>query len=96
MLNASIPLTRLIRSRTSRRTAVGLAATGLLSLAVPDAEAARCNQQTLCPVCRRCRRHRCKPDRTQDGDLCGFGYVCDNGLCSFPSVASGHWSRAYQ
>ena len=76
-------LTRLIRSRTSRRLAVGLAATGLLSIAVPDAEAARCNQQTLCPVCRRCRRHRCKPDRTQDGALCGFGYVCDNGLCVF-------------
>jgi hypothetical protein len=77
-------LTRLIGSRTSRRMAVGLAATGLLSIAVPDAEAVRCNQQTLCPVCRRCRRHRCRPDRTQDGDICGgFGYVCDNGVCRF-------------
>jgi hypothetical protein len=34
-------LTRLIGSRTSRRVAVGLEATGMLSVAVPDAEAAR-------------------------------------------------------
>ena len=74
-------LTRLVGSRTSRRVAVGLAATGLLSIAVPDAEAARCNKQTLCPVCRRCRRHRCRPDRTQNGAICSFGFTCDNGVC---------------
>jgi hypothetical protein len=76
-------LTRLIRSRTSRRMAVGLAATGLLSIGVPDAEAARCNKRKPCLVCRRCRRHRCRPDRSQNGDICGSGgFTCDNGVCS--------------
>jgi hypothetical protein len=36
-------LLRLIGSRTSRRMAVGLAATGLLSLTVPEAAARRCS-----------------------------------------------------
>ena len=60
-------LSRLIGARTSRRMAVGLAATGLLSLAIPEAAAARCSTRKPCPDCRKCRKHRCKPDATQNG-----------------------------
>ena len=69
-------LTHFIGSRTSRRGAVGLAATGLLSFAVPDAAAARCSKQKPGPVGKKCKRHRCKPDVTQNGASCGADKTC--------------------
>ena len=73
--------TRTISSRALRRVPVGLAAAGLLSIAVPDAEAMRCIKKTLCPLSRQCRHHRCKPDQTQNGLSCGVGFTCQNGVC---------------
>ena len=59
-------LTRLIGSRISRRVAVGLTVTGLLSVTVPDAEALKCSKQKPCPACKWCTHKKCKPDPTQD------------------------------
>ena len=76
-------LTRLIGGRTSRRLAVALAATGLLSLAVPDIAEARCSARKRCPDCKRCKKHRCKPDAGQDGNACSgvSGGTCERGTC---------------
>jgi hypothetical protein len=83
-------LTQFIGSRTSRRVVVGLAATGLLSMAVPDAEAARCSKQKPCPECKKCKRHRCKPDATQNGTVCSGGTgTCVKGTCCPLQLACG-------
>jgi hypothetical protein len=74
-------LTRSLGSRTSRRVAVGLAVSGLLGVAVPDAEAARCSRNRPCPQCKRCKQHRCRKDATQDGQDCTGG-ACQNGVCT--------------
>ena len=74
-------VTRFIGSRRSRRVALGLVMTGLLTVAVPDAEA-RCSARKPCPTCKRCRRHRCRRDTSQDGTVCdGDGGTCQNGTC---------------
>ena len=73
-------IARFIGSRTTRRMAVGLAAMGLLSSAVPDATAARCSATRPCPACKRCKRHRCRPDAMQDGAPCTGG-TCQDGTC---------------
>jgi len=73
-------LARLVGSRTSRRLAIGLATTGLWSLSVPEAEAARCSKQNPCPECKRCKRHRCKPAATQTACSGGAG-ACVKGTC---------------
>jgi hypothetical protein len=73
-------LARRIGSRTSRRLAIGLAATGLLSVTVPDAVAARCSAAKPCPECKKCKRHRCRPDAKQTS--CGGGTgACVKGTC---------------
>jgi len=73
-------LTRLIGSRASRRSAVALAATGLLAVAAPDAAAARCSRQADCAICYRCtRRGRCRKKR--DAASCATTGTCLNGLC---------------
>src|SRR3954470_15384045 len=72
--------TRLIGSRTSRRIAIGLGATGLLFTAVPEAEARKCSKKNPCPKCYRCRKHRCRP-------LCGAGKICQDGVCCDPGFA---------
>lgn len=74
-------LARLVGTRTSRRVAVGLAASGLLSIAVPEAAAARCSATRPCPACKKCKQHRCKPDVAQNGDPCASG-TCQSGVCS--------------
>jgi len=71
-------LARLIGSRTSRRIAFSLGATGLLSIAAPEAEARRCSTQKDCPKCYRCRKHRCRP---LTGTACGGGKTCCSGVC---------------
>jgi hypothetical protein len=82
-------LTRSIGSRTSRRLAIGLAATGLLSIAMPDAEAARCSKQDpSCPECRLCKRHRCRPDASKNDNLCTDG-TCLKGTCCPPERTCG-------
>jgi hypothetical protein len=73
-------LTRLIGSRTSRRMAVGLITTGLLSVAVPEAAAARCSARHLCPECKRCKQHRCRPDASKNNTPCTGG-TCQSGVC---------------
>jgi hypothetical protein len=83
-------LTRLIGSRTSRRVAVGVAATGLLSLAVPDAEAARCSKSKPCPECKKCKKHKCKPDATQNRAACSASTgTCVNGTCTSAVCPAG-------
>jgi hypothetical protein len=79
-LNDSI-LTRFIGSRTSRRVAVGLTVSGLLSIKVPEAAAAKCSKQKPCPKCKRCHKHKCKPDANQNNDSCDTGKTCLNGAC---------------
>ena len=76
-------LSRLIGARTSLRTAVALAATGLLSLSVPDVEAARCSKKKRCPKCKRCKKEPCKPDARQNGEACEgvSGGTCHGGTC---------------
>ena len=64
---------RLIGSRTTRRVAAGLAVTGLLSIAVPEASAVRCSTQKPCPDCYRCRQHRCRKRR--NGSVCQECYT---------------------
>src|SRR5215213_5208279 len=71
-------LARLIGSRRSRRVALGLATTGLLSIALPDAAAAKCSKNNPCAVCYRCRRGRCK--QKPEGAFCAGG-TCLNGFC---------------
>jgi hypothetical protein len=71
-------LTRFIGSRTSRRVAVGLAATGLVARPGPDVDAAQCSKKKPCPECRRCKKHKCKPD---DGVACSGGGTCLGGVC---------------
>ena len=79
-INRFDALTRRIGSRTSRRVAVGLAATGFLAVAAPEAEAARCSRQADCPICYRCtRRGRCRKKR--DGATCLQVGTCENGVC---------------
>jgi hypothetical protein len=73
-------LARFFGSRTSRRLAIGLATTGLLSLAVPEAAAARCSKSTPCPACKTCKRHRCRPAATQTSCNGGAG-TCVKGAC---------------
>jgi len=79
-------LTRSIGSRTSRRVALGFVATGLLSIAAPDVEAARCSKQKLCPECKQCKRRRCKPDDT----LSCSGGTCQGGNCIPTSGCTTH------
>jgi hypothetical protein len=74
-------LTRLIGSRTSRRVLVGLAASGLLGIAVPDAEAAKCSNKKPCPECYQCKKHKC---RVLTGTACRGGGTCQSGVCSPP------------
>jgi hypothetical protein len=74
-------LARVIVARTTRRVAVGLAVSGLLGVAVPDAEAARCSKTRPCPACKRCKRQRCRKDVTQNGTGCTGG-TCQNGVCT--------------
>jgi hypothetical protein len=81
-------IARVISSRTSRRLAIGLATTGLLSMAVPEAEAAQCSKKNPCPVCKRCRRGRCKPDATQTSCNGGTG-TCLKGTCCSLQLACG-------
>jgi hypothetical protein len=71
-------LARLIGSRTSRRVAVGLAATGLVAVTGPDVAAARCSKTKPCPECYRCKKHKCKRD---DGVSCTGGGTCRGGAC---------------
>jgi hypothetical protein len=73
-------LTRLIGSRTSRRVLVGLAASGLLGIAVPDAEAAKCSNKKPCPECYQCKKHKCKP---LTETACTNG-TCQSGVCITP------------
>jgi hypothetical protein len=73
-------ITRFIGSRASRRLVAGLAATGLLSVAVPEAAARGCSAARPCPACKRCKRHRCKPDRSKNGTAC-LGGICHDGKC---------------
>jgi hypothetical protein len=47
-------LARFIGSRTTRRLAVGLVAAGLLGMAVPGVEAARCSKTKPCRECQQC------------------------------------------
>lgn len=81
-------LTRLIGSRTSRRMAVGLAATGLLTIVVPGTEAVGCSKTTPCPECQRCKKHKCKPKKalsqcTEGGTCCSPDLCCPQGqTCS--------------
>jgi hypothetical protein len=72
-------LTRFISSRTSRRVTVGLVATGLLAITVPEAEtkAVRCSETTPCPGCYRCKKHKCKKN---NGASCTGG-TCQKGSC---------------
>jgi hypothetical protein len=65
-------LTRHIGSRASRRLALGLAAIGVFTIAVPDAEALRCSKNKPCPECFRCRKRRCRP-KTGGTLTCGVG-----------------------
>ena len=82
-------LARFIGSRKSRRVAVGFAVTGLLSIAVPEAEARRCSTQKPCPECRKCKRHRCRPAASQAS--CGGGTgVCVKGTCCPLQLACGN------
>jgi hypothetical protein len=76
-------LSRLIGARTSRRMAVVLAATGLLSIAMPEVAAARCSSSKPCPECKTCRKHRCKPDAAENGNTCTgvSGGTCESGTC---------------
>lgn len=72
-------LTRLLGSRTSRRVALGLVATGMLTIAVPEADAARCSRKRPCRECKRCnRRGRCR--RKKNGTICSTG-ICQRGSC---------------
>jgi hypothetical protein len=74
-------LARRIGSRTSRRVAVGLVATSLFTIAIPDAVAARCTRQNPCPKCKSCRHHRCKPDTDVNFTPCGDAKACRDGAC---------------
>jgi hypothetical protein len=74
-------LTRLIAFRASRRVALGLAATGLFAIAVPEAEAVRCSASRPCPECYRCRRRRCRK-RAND-------YPCTSGTCQDGNCVAG-------
>src|SRR5215213_7160675 len=74
-------LSRLVGSRTSRRMAVALAATGLLGLAMPDVAEARCSTRNPCPDCKKCRKRRCKPDAEQDDQGCTDDGICKSGTC---------------
>jgi hypothetical protein len=90
-------LTRRIGSRTSRRVAVGLAAAGLLGIAVPEPVAARCRRATSCdprrfPTCHNsidCRRvknvdsGRCACIHDSCGPQCRTGSECPSKLCVF-------------
>jgi hypothetical protein len=80
-------LSRRIGTRTSRRVTLGLAAMGLLTIAVPEAAAARCSNRKPCPTCKRCKRHRCKPDAMKNGTPCSTG-TCQQGVCTSSSGCS--------
>jgi len=71
-------LSRFIGSRTSRRMAAGLVAAGLLGMTVPEAAATKCSKLQHCPECKRCRRHRCKPDTLATSCT---GGTCQSGTC---------------
>jgi hypothetical protein len=73
-------LARFVGSRTSRRLAIGLAAMGLLSIAVPEAEAVRCSQRHPCPACYQCKHHRCR--KQAPGAICpNDGNPCTDDVC---------------
>jgi hypothetical protein len=93
-------LARLIGTRTSRRLAIGLATTGLLSLAVPGAAAARCSKGSPCPACRKCKHRRCRQVATQtscnggtgtcvQGTCCPLQQVCGSTCCAPGKQCSG-------
>jgi len=74
-------LARLVGSRISRRVAVGLAATGLVTTAGADAQAVRCSKTTPCPECQRCKKRKCKPKKalsqcTEGGTCCSPDLCC--------------------
>jgi len=71
-------LARLVGSRTSRRVAVGLAATSLVVRTSLNVEAAKCSKKKPCPECRRCKKHKCKLD---DGAACSGEGICLGGVC---------------
>jgi hypothetical protein len=81
--------------QTSRRAALGfLAATGLLTIGVPDAEAARCSKQKPCLECKRCRRHKCRPTQSglacsDDGNECTRNECDGDGACAHPPKSAG-------
>ena len=81
-------LARLVGSRISRRVAVGLAATGLVTTASADAQAVLCSKTTPCPECQRCKKHKCKPKKalsqcTEGGTCCSPELCCPQGqTCS--------------
>jgi hypothetical protein len=81
-------IARVFGSRTSRRLAIGLAITGLLSLTVPDAAAARCSAAHPCAECKKCKHHRCRPDATQTSCNGGAG-ACVKGTCCSVQQACG-------
>jgi hypothetical protein len=88
-------LSRLIGSRTSRRKAVALAATGLLGIAAPEAAAGRCSRRKSCPECKRCKKQRCKPDATQNGAACTgvSGGTCEGGACCLGLLANCSYAK---
>jgi hypothetical protein len=73
------------QTRSRRQTLRGMAgvlATGAFVRSVPEAAAARCSNRKPCPECKKCRKHRCKPDATQDGNTCtGVSGTCERGTC---------------
>jgi hypothetical protein len=73
-------LARLVGARISRRVAVGLAATGLVTTAGADAQAVRCTKQNPCPECQRCKKHKCKPKKVLSQCTEG-GFCCTADLC---------------
>ncbi len=74
-------LARALAVLSTRRSALSLAgALGLSNLLGTDARKKRCKR--TCPVCRRCKKGRCKP--TPNGTPCGPG-TCQDGECACPT-----------